>query len=104
MRVPILRSVAGLLAGLIFVALFVACGGGEVEAVVTPAAVATVPAVVEGAVVEEAAAEAVVEMAVEAGETAVRCEELAEWANTIPYEVLTNINTRVPRVYVGSAE
>lgn len=27
-------------------------------------------------------------------------EEVAEWANTIPYEVLTNINTRVPRVYV----
>jgi alanine racemase len=35
----------------------------------------------------------------EAGATAVRCEELAEWANTIPYEVLTNINTRVPRLY-----
>lgn len=27
-------------------------------------------------------------------------EELAEWAGTIPYEVLTNINTRVPRVYL----
>lgn len=27
-------------------------------------------------------------------------EELAEWAGTIPYEILTNINTRVPRVYV----
>lgn len=27
-------------------------------------------------------------------------EELAEWANTIPYEILTNINTRVPRLYV----
>jgi alanine racemase len=26
-------------------------------------------------------------------------EELAHWANTIPYEVLTNINTRVPRTY-----
>lgn len=26
-------------------------------------------------------------------------EELAEWANTIPYEILTNINTRVPRLY-----
>jgi alanine racemase len=26
-------------------------------------------------------------------------EDLAEWAGTIPYEVLTNINTRVPRVY-----
>ena len=28
-----------------------------------------------------------------------RCEDLAEWANTIPYEILTNINTRVPRIY-----
>ena len=27
-------------------------------------------------------------------------EDLAAWAGTIPYEVLTNINTRVPRVYV----
>jgi alanine racemase len=29
----------------------------------------------------------------------IACEELAEWAGTIPYEILTNINTRVPRVY-----
>lgn len=27
-------------------------------------------------------------------------EDLAEWAETIPYEILTNINTRVPRVYL----
>jgi len=27
-------------------------------------------------------------------------EELAGWAGTIPYEILTNINTRVPRVYL----
>ena len=27
-------------------------------------------------------------------------EDLAEWAGTIPYEILTNINTRVPRVYI----
>ena len=27
-------------------------------------------------------------------------EELAEWTNTIPYEILTNINTRVPRTYL----
>lgn len=26
-------------------------------------------------------------------------EDLASWAGTIPYEILTNINTRVPRVY-----
>ena len=31
---------------------------------------------------------------------AITAEELAEWAGTIPYEVLTNINTRVPRVYI----
>jgi len=35
------------------------------------------------------------------GDLAIRCEDLAEWADTIPYEILTNINTRVPRVYVG---
>ncbi|MCB9781204.1 MAG: alanine racemase, partial [Alphaproteobacteria bacterium] len=35
------------------------------------------------------------------GGQAVTAEELADWAGTIPYEVLTNINTRVPRVYVG---
>ena len=29
----------------------------------------------------------------------VTVEELAEWAGTIPYEILTNINTRVPRIY-----
>jgi alanine racemase len=29
----------------------------------------------------------------------ISCEELAEWAGTIPYEILTNINTRVPRLY-----
>ncbi|MFC2029065.1 alanine racemase, partial [Chloroflexota bacterium] len=27
-------------------------------------------------------------------------EDLAEWADTIPYEILTNINNRVPRVYI----
>jgi alanine racemase len=31
---------------------------------------------------------------------AIACEDLAAWAGTIPYEVLTSINTRVPRVYV----
>ncbi len=34
------------------------------------------------------------------GNFSITCEELAEWAGTIPYEILTNINTRVPRVYV----
>jgi alanine racemase len=31
----------------------------------------------------------------------IRVEELARWAGTIPHEVLTSINTRVPRVYQG---
>jgi alanine racemase len=31
---------------------------------------------------------------------AIRIEELAAWANTIPHEVLTSINMRVPRVYI----
>ena len=37
---------------------------------------------------------------VENGER-VTVEELAEWADTIPYEILTNINTRVPRIYLN---
>ncbi len=31
---------------------------------------------------------------------AITVQDLAEWAGTIPYEILTNINTRVPRVYL----
>jgi alanine racemase len=27
--------------------------------------------------------------------------DLAGWCNTIPWETLTNINHRVPRVYLG---
>ena len=34
------------------------------------------------------------------GKISITCEELAEWAGTIPYEILTNINTRVPRIYL----
>ena len=34
------------------------------------------------------------------GGAAITPEDLAEWADTIPYEVLTNINTRVPRIYL----
>ena len=37
----------------------------------------------------------------ESGGVSITCEDLAHWAGTIPYEVLTNINTRVPRVYRG---
>jgi alanine racemase len=36
------------------------------------------------------------------GEGLITVDDLASWAGTIPYEVLTNINTRVPRVYVRS--
>src|SRR5262245_17116830 len=36
----------------------------------------------------------------EDGDQLITCEDLAGWAGTIAYEVLTNINTRVPRVYV----
>jgi alanine racemase len=35
----------------------------------------------------------------ESGDARIRIEELATWANTVPHEVLTSINTRVPRVY-----
>ena len=37
------------------------------------------------------------------GETAgvsITAEYLANWAGTIPYEILTNINTRVPRIHI----
>lgn len=30
----------------------------------------------------------------------ITAEDLATWAGTVPYEILTNINTRVPRVYI----
>ena len=33
----------------------------------------------------------------------ISCEDIAHWAGTIPYEVLTNINTRVPRLYCSSS-
>lgn len=38
------------------------------------------------------------------GDEQITCESLAAWAGTIPYEVLTNINTRVPRVYVQTSD
>jgi alanine racemase len=34
------------------------------------------------------------------GKNKITVENLADWAGTIPYEILTNINTRVPRVYL----
>ena len=33
------------------------------------------------------------------GDAEIGIEELAAWAGTIPHEILTSINTRVPRVY-----
>ena len=35
------------------------------------------------------------------GESEITVEELAQWAGTIPYEILTSINTRVSRVHEG---
>jgi alanine racemase len=35
----------------------------------------------------------------ESGGETITIQDLANWAGTIPYEILTNINTRVPRVY-----
>ena len=35
----------------------------------------------------------------EQGQERITAEDLAEWAATIPYEVLTAISERVPRVY-----
>ena len=32
----------------------------------------------------------------------ISADDIAQWAGTIPYEVLTNINTRVPRVYLSA--
>jgi alanine racemase len=34
----------------------------------------------------------------------ISAQDLADWAGTIPYEILTNINTRVPRVYLTEDE
>ena len=39
----------------------------------------------------------------ETPQASIRIEELAAWAGTIPHEVLTSINTRVPRVYRDDA-
>lgn len=36
------------------------------------------------------------------GDESITCEDLAEWAGTLPYEILTNINTRVPRIYLNN--
>ena len=38
------------------------------------------------------------------GDERITVEDLAAWANTIPNEILTSINTRVPRVYTCKAE
>ena len=34
------------------------------------------------------------------GDESITCQDLADWAGTIPYEVLTGIGARVPRIYV----
>ena len=35
------------------------------------------------------------------GDAKITIEDLAAWAGTVPHEVLTSINTRVPRVYIN---
>jgi len=35
------------------------------------------------------------------GSAEVSCSEVAGWADTIPYELMTRVGTRVPRVFVG---
>jgi alanine racemase len=40
----------------------------------------------------------------ESGNEVVSAQDLADWAGTIPYEILTNINTRVPRIYIEEKE
>jgi alanine racemase len=40
----------------------------------------------------------------EAQGATITAQDLADWAGTIPYEILTNINTRVPRVYLTEDE
>ena len=35
------------------------------------------------------------------GNDCIAASELASWCNTVPWEILTNINHRVPRVYLG---
>jgi alanine racemase len=39
----------------------------------------------------------------ESGGFSISVDDLAEWAGTIPYEIMTNINTRVPRIYQKGA-
>jgi alanine racemase len=36
------------------------------------------------------------------GENAITAADLAQWSGTIPWEVLTNITYRVPRIYRGT--
>jgi alanine racemase len=40
----------------------------------------------------------------ESGSEVISAQDLADWAGTIPYEILTNINTRVPRIYFTKEE
>jgi alanine racemase len=40
----------------------------------------------------------------EGQEQAITADDLADLVGTIPYEILTNINGRVPRVYVNYLE
>ena len=35
----------------------------------------------------------------EQGGQSITIEEMSGWAETIPYEILTNLNDRIPRIY-----
>ena len=38
------------------------------------------------------------------GDAGISTEALAERAGTIPYEILTGLNERIPREYIGGAD
>lgn len=50
---------------------------------------------------DEAAEGDVVTLIGEEGDESITCDDLAELLGTNPYEVLTNLNTRLPRLYVN---
>jgi len=38
------------------------------------------------------------------GDVKISADEMASWADTISYEILTSIGTRVPRIHINSQE
>ena len=35
------------------------------------------------------------------GGKSIKVEEISDWADTIPYEILTSLNERIPRVFIS---